>query len=391
MEQIFFELLRALGNLFLNPLIYWIIFFVLFFSYRRVNREKHLFQKQIFPLGAEIDRSFFIQFLFTIFISILFFILGVTFPLEIVIIICFTIFILSFVFGFSLLSASFSLGLTFIIFKILAYLNGQLFQSGLITEKTFSGLALLIGIFLFAEALAYRNITNEQTFPDIQPSQRGSWYGKHHIQKLSFVPFFIITTDQLNAGEQLFFTLNEASWEALHFSFVPFIIGFHHRIYGNLPEKVAAATMKLTRFLSVLTIILASISFYLPGLAFIAVIVAMLGRVFIQYRMMYQDEAKKPLFLHIENELRVLGIVPHSPATLLGFKVGDIIRKVNDEDVRTISEFDEQLARSETAPTFEIVRNDTEIVHIYNDKFILNRDSLGLLFPFIEFEETEQA
>lgn len=386
MESFFIELVKASGKFFFNPLLYWLIFLISFLGYRRVKRERFQFSEQLFPIGSELAWSLFRNLFLSLLISFILFFCGITFTGEIVFIICFVIFVLSFVFGYALLSASFSLGITFFFFKLLTYYNDVWLQAGIITAKTFSGIALLIGIFLLIEARLYRTITNENSYPEIVPSQRGSWIGKYHVQRLSFLPFFVLLTNETNVHEGLFFTLSNLSWDSFQFIFLPFVIGFHHRIYGALPVVVATKLLKVTTYLGLLTLLFASISFYLPGFAFIAVMFAMIGRIIIQYQIMKEDEARGYYFLHMENELKILAVRPHSPAAKLGFQVGDVIRTVNGQPIQKLAELDEILSDFAHYPTFEVLRNEHEIVQMKNVQYVGDRKKFGFIFTILEKE-----
>src|SRR5699024_4380911 len=121
--------------------------------------------------------------------SVVIIVIQTAFAKEILLFLSIILFILSFAFGFRLLSAVYSLGFTYVFLKILQMAHNQLFQLGYITSQTFSTIALLIAIFLLIEVMLYQRVTNETAFPELVKSGRGSWVGLFHIQKASFVPF----------------------------------------------------------------------------------------------------------------------------------------------------------------------------------------------------------
>ncbi|WP_044641269.1 PDZ domain-containing protein [Risungbinella massiliensis] len=78
-------------------------------------------------------------------------------------------------------------------------------------------------------------------------------------------------------------------------------------------------------------------SFYSMFL-WITTILAFLGpEAFYQIRK-YQEKRRRPLFVSDEKGLKVIAVVPNSPADLLGIKAGDIIHRVNGELVQSEQE-----------------------------------------------------
>lgn len=374
------ELLSAVVNLFLNPTTYWFMLIVLFFGVRRVKREKKQFNLQLFPIGSELKGSWFIGILTGIILSSLSLAIGVIFTKEILLVICIALILLSFISGYALLSAAFSLGLTFIFFKFLLFNIEQLFYSGAIPSKTFTGIALFIGVLLLAEAVLYRNVRNHSTYPEIRFSNRGSVIGFHHIKKISFIPFFVPVSSVAGLNNTIFMSLDFLHFDHFYITVIPFFIGFHHRVFGQLPEEFANIIFRLTMFLGAIVMVLSLISFYLPGFAFIAVVIAIIGRVYVQYLTQKYDRQKKTYFLQLETELKILGIVPNSPAHNLGLKIGDVILVANEQWVHDISQFDQAIKASKPFPTFDILRNNREVIRIRNRKYVGDRQTLGILF-----------
>src|SRR5699024_3735448 len=143
LEYIFIEIIKAIGKFFLNPLIYWIIFITFLMSKRRIKDEQTQFHQELFSMGAEFKYTGKITIFGSLFISLIAIFLNITLVHEFILFLSIIIFILSFVFGFKLLSAAYTLGFTFILLKILEMYGNRLFEFGFITNHTFSSIALL--------------------------------------------------------------------------------------------------------------------------------------------------------------------------------------------------------------------------------------------------------
>src|SRR5690606_11151647 len=133
-------------------------------------------------------------------------------------------------------------------------------------------------------------------------------------------------------------------------------------------------------FLAIIVFALSTISFYLPGIAIFAVLTAMFGKWLIDYQLLKDDRKKGYLFLQLKDPLKVLAVVPGSPAEKLGFKPGDLIIKTNGKPVHTIESLNKELENILYFPTFEIVTHNHEVVIIENDRYRGNHVELGLIF-----------
>lgn len=375
------ELGKAIGNFFLNPLTYWFIFILFIISNRRIKDEKEQFKTPLFPIGAEIRHTANITIISSLLISLLAILFNITFVYEMIIFLSIIIFALTFAFGFKLLSAAYTLSFLFIMFKILEQYQNRLFELNYITNHTFSSIALLIALFLFVEASLYSKITNENAFPEVIHSERGSLFGMYHLQKISIVPFFVFIPGKLTIASLPiipYFTFNE---QPISFAIVPFFIGFHHIIKGQLPEAVTHRLQKYNMYLANLVLITSLISFYLPGIATISISLALLGKTYINHLIEREDREKELAFIELRDDLKIFAIVPHSPADLLGLKVGDTILKVNDIEVQSYTELSERMEQLIRFPSFEIMTENHEVRTITNKKYRGTLTDLGIIFP----------
>lgn len=380
LDYIIMEIVKAIGKFFLNPLIYWIIFITFVMSKRRIKDEQTQFQQELFPIGAEFKHTGKITIFGSLFITLIAIFLNITFVHEIILFLSIIIFIISFAFGFKLLSAVYTLSLTFILFKILEMYGNRLFELGFITNHTFSSIALLIALFLFVEAALYNVITNENAFPEIQKSKRGSLLGLHHLQKATIVPFFVFIPGEITIGSLPIIPYFTIGGENISFAFVPFIVGFHHIVTSHLPIEVAQKLRKNNRSLAFLVLIVSLVSFYLPGIAIAAIGLAIVGKLYINYLFEQDERNQEATFLELNNELNILAIVPNSPAHNLGLKVGDTITKVNDIEVTTLAQLNDELSNPIRYPNFEVIASNYRVRQIENRQYKGSFTELGIIF-----------
>src|SRR5699024_3905986 len=107
---------------------------------------------------------------------------------------------------------------------------------------------------------------------------------------------------------------------------------------GRLPKAASKKIAQVISLLGIVVLTAAIASIWIPWLSLAAVIMAILGREYISYRFRV-GENKRLSFFHPDNQgLKVLGVIPGTPADKLGILVGEIVMKVNGKKVRTTDE-----------------------------------------------------
>lgn len=382
------ELLKGFGKLFLNPLFYWTLCLVLLTSYRRIKKERFYFGSKIFPFFSEIRKTWVISIIFSISISILSIVFGLIFTFEMVILLAFFSIILSITGSLSMLSASYTIGLTYILILILSFIpHGYI--SGLenyislpsINIHYLTSLAILTAIFLLVEVILISKNKNEPTYPTIKKSPRGIWIGEHYLKKLAFIPFFtFIPTDVISGIAPI--------WPYIHYGeqsysliCIPFILGYQYRFQGELPSRMVKNIAQSTLVICLMVMLFAIASLYYPVLSFVAILIAIIGKEYITYRHKLKDRQKTPYFTPLNKGLKVLAIMPDGPAERLGIAVGETILKVNGQLIENTNQFYEALQNSGAFFKLDILDVYGEIRFVTSAFFEQDHYELGITFP----------
>src|SRR5690625_2114509 len=158
------EFLKAIVKAFLNPIVYWIILLVVLSNYERIKRERFLFRVESHKFLTEMKGTWLLSIISGITISLLTIGVGITLPYELIIILTVLLIVLSITYRYTLLSASYTLGLTFLISM---FLFGENNIHLTLPPSIFSALSLLIGILLIFEAISLIKFNNNDSFPDL--------------------------------------------------------------------------------------------------------------------------------------------------------------------------------------------------------------------------------
>src|SRR5699024_8284454 len=160
----------------------------------------------------------------------------------------------------------------------------------------------------------------------------------------------------------------------------PFLIGFDFPIAGGLPTKVAKRYSEYPLLLGFLIVALSLMSYYVKILTLVTVLVAIVGREFISYRLKLKDQQQLPLFSPLPNGLKVLAILPGTQAIELGLIPGDTIKKVNGQDVATPTEFYQALQINRAFCKLDIIDERGELRFAQRAFYQGEHHELGVIF-----------
>lgn len=381
-ESWLIELLKGIGKVFLNPLLYWSFILIMIVGYKRIRQERNQFGVKIFDVFSEWKKTWIISLLAGLFISLLNLGLGIVLSYESILILGIVVILLSISFRISLLSASYTLGITFLVVLLSPLLLK--FQSVLeiksLTEIDLTALVILLSIFLFAEAILLRNVKREETFPELSLSDRGLWIGQHRLKKLSLIPFFVLIPSGMITPFAPFWPYFSVGDESYSIILIPFIIGFDYVVRGSLPQDAAQRISKSVYMLGLVVLLLALGSIYISWLSLIAILIAIIGREFINYKHRIDDKNSIPYFNPVAAGLKVLAIIPGTPGDRLGIHVGETILKVNNQEINSVQELYTALQESGAYFKIDVLNDENEVRFVQSALYEDDHHELGLIF-----------
>jgi len=376
------ELLKGIGKVFLNPLLYWSFILIVIVGYKRIRQERKQFGVKIFDVFSEWKKTWIISLLAGLFISLLNLGLGIVLSYESILILGIVVILLSISFRLSLLSASYTMGITFLI-VLLSPLLLQ-FQTFLgvksFTEIDLTGIVILLSIFLFVEAILLNNVKREETFPELSMSDRGIWIGQHRLKKLSLIPFFVLIPSGMITPFAPFWPYFSIGDESYSIILVPFIIGFDYVVRGSLPQDAARRISKSVHILGLVILLLALGSIYISWLSLVAVLIAIIGREFINYKHRAEDKNSIPYFNPVAAGLKVLAVIPGTPGDRLGIQVGETILKVNNQEINSVQGLYTALQESGAYFKIDVLNDEGEVRFVQSALYEGDHHELGLTF-----------
>ncbi|WP_244856902.1 PDZ domain-containing protein [Oceanobacillus sp. J11TS1] len=382
MEAWLIELAKGIGKFFLNPAFYWFLFILTAASYFRIKRERYDFGIKVYPKFIEWGKTWLVSLISGILISAVIIGVGMVFSYETLLVLAFAFIILSISTHFTLLSPSYTIGLTFLILFFAPYIFDM--QSwvdySLLYERSLPALAILAGLLLFVESLLIKRIEKQVTFPRIELSDRGVWVGEQQIKRLAVVPLLMLVPEGLItsfAPWWPYFSIGETS---LGLVLIPFLIGFHYKAQGHFHQDAIYKLAKANTFLAIGILIIAVGGVVVPYLSLTAIILAIIGKEYMNYRYREGDRLRRPYYQPHPKGLRVIGIIPGSPAERLEIEPGESIYRVHGRNVRTSQAFYEALQGSGAYIKMEIFNHDNEARFVQCSLYEGEHHSLGFQF-----------
>ncbi|WP_379589257.1 PDZ domain-containing protein [Oceanobacillus caeni] len=381
-EDWFMEVLKGIGRFFLNPLVYWSILLVVFSGYKRIKDERLDFGSKVFDIFSEWKGTHLIAIVSGIIISVITLGTGMVINYETIILLCILTILLSITMRFTLLSPIYTIGITYLLFLFLPFVSKdlELFGMSFTMETNFTVLSILLGLFLIVEAILIKSIKRNRTFPSLSLSRRGIWVGQHRLKRMAVIPFFMLIPTGNIVPIEPYWPVVSLGDQSFGIVLIPFIIGFDYIAKGHMPKQAAEKLSKYIMLLGFGIVAIAVGGIFIHWLSFVALIVAILGKEYIHYRYRYGDKVRLPYF-HPENAgLKIVSVIPGTPAERSGVLVGEIIAKVNGIKVNNVHQFYLALQNSGAYFKLDVLDDNKEVRFVQGAYYEGEHHELGLLF-----------
>ncbi|WP_308636622.1 PDZ domain-containing protein [Paenibacillus silvisoli] len=246
------------------------------------------------------------------------------------------------------------------------------------------GLLVLVALMHLGEALLVRWQGARFTSPLFLEGKRGKLVGGYSLHGYWPVPMLLLVPAVSGgSGDALPWTvlLGDGSLWSNGFTMIgfPMMIGFSELTRSLLPEAKARSASKglLYYGLGVGAVAVAA-SFWSP-LTLAAALCALLlheALVAISY---FKEEASSPFYVHDERGLRVLAVIPGTPAEAMGIVAGEVIHKVNGVQVRTKEELYAALHVHSAFAKLEVLNHEGQVKFLQRARYAGEHHQLGVV------------
>ncbi|WP_139491219.1 PDZ domain-containing protein [Brevibacillus dissolubilis] len=384
------QYMYALGQFLINPLLYVFILFIYLHYRKQMALERQLFAVRIQSPLPQTLRSVVAGLMGGLFVSIASGLLGLYVQVADVWLVWVLALVLAF-FRLRYLCLAYASGL-------LTFLHGVALLIPALAEAPGIGslwslllaakplpLLALVALLHVVEAAFVRWNAGQDASPMFISGRRGRIVGAYQLHSFWLTPLIILVPSQ--TGEFGLGALFQG-WPVfasgdlpLNFGFllIPAITGFSAMTQSMTPERKAEHLSAQLVWYSVILFALAYATVWVPQLLWLTALFGILGHEGLAYLSQYREDQSQPYFVPSSRGLKVMAVIPHSPAEEMGILPGEIIVKVNGHPIREKSQLYPALQANSAFCKMEVLTYDNEIKFTQTAVYAGRHHQLGII------------
>jgi len=253
---------------------------------------------------------------------------------------------------------------------------------GPLPEFDIPPLLVIVALLHFAEAMLVRFQGQRAAVPMFYESKRGKIVGGYHLQEFWPVPLFLLVPMEGGSVSALPWTplFGDGLWsDGWTIAAFPVMMGFSAATITRLPaEKTRRASAMLVTYAAFVLLLAAVASLGPVWTVFASVFCIVLHEAVIWFGR-WEEQTRSPLFVHSSQGVKILAVLPGSPASELGIQAGEIVHKVNGVRVRTKEELHRALQINPAFCKLEIINLQGHSKFVQRAIFSGDHHQLGIV------------
>lgn len=379
------QLAEALLQLLLNPLYYIGLLLILLQYRRQMALERKLFHVKLHGMLGETWRAVLSGWLAGIAASLVMAVIGARLQPETVLLLWGITAVLMLVRArlACLAYAVGALGLLQGLYELIPSLrdiNGMGWLKTAVVEADMPSLFALVAVLHLLEGMLVRWQGQRLSSPLFFEGKRGKLIGGYHLHGFWPVPLFLLipAPGGLTLPWTPFFYGDAAAagWTLMA---MPALIGFTERTVAFLPKHKTERTSGRLYIYGSIILLLAVASEYVPLLVPVAAILGIVLHEALIWVSRREESNHRPLFVHERNGLKILAVLPNSPASVMGLEPGETIYKVNGEKVQTKEQLHQAMRLSSAFCRLEVVNGAGQNKFVSRALYAGDHHQLGLI------------
>jgi hypothetical protein len=384
------QFLQAVGRLMLQPLYYLGIVLILMQYRRQITLERKLFHTRLHSIAHESWRMLLWGWVGGLAASIIMAFVGASLTTDSVYLL-WAVSLILLLFRVRFLSVAYAagiLGLLQTVLTLFPALKEQLSLQWLtnpIQQLQIVSLLAVVAILHGVEAILIRIQGERLVSPVLLEGKRGKLVGGYQLQSYWPIPLFLLMP---TAGGTLdlpwmpwFNGAGDAASSNGNWGFIalPVILGFTELTKGRLPADKIRRSSSLLLLYAFIIFLSAVLSYYWSSFIGIASLLTIFLHEGLTKISQWEEAGRTPLYVHNEQGLKILAVLPNSPAAELELMPGEIIHKVNLTLVRTKQELHQAMGINPAFCRLEVINVEGHSKFV--SKAIYNGDhhELGIL------------
>ncbi|MEF3305418.1 PDZ domain-containing protein [Paenibacillus sp. GYB003] len=246
-----------------------------------------------------------------------------------------------------------------------------------------SSMIALVGLLHLLESFFVYKQGADMAMPVFVEGKRGKAIGGYQLQQFWPVPLLLLVpTGGGAAGAALPWTplLGGDIWSAgWTFAALPVMLGFADLTTTLLPAAKAKRSASRLAAYSIAVLALAALVEWRPGFALAASAAVVVLHEALAFWSKREETSLPPYYVHGEQGLKILGVLPDSPAKEMGLLPGEIIHKANGVRIRTKEQLHEALSANGAFCKLEVINTDGHSKFVQRALFAGEHHLLGVL------------
>jgi hypothetical protein len=364
---ILIEILKSIGRFLINPLVYIALLSAIFLGYRRVKRERKFFNHRVLNGWSEIRNMLIMGVMLSLIISLFSIVVGLTVTFEFLTVVFVVSLIGLLLFTYHLLSPIIVMAIAFgvVVWMDWQNVSYELWGFEFVGVNVADGLvmtaAILAGLLLMAEGILIRRNGAKFASPIVETTKRGLNGIGYYSKQIWLLPVVtIIPGDGIQAFLPYWpqFTLGEEQFSLIIF---PFIIGFQQMVRKTLPLYIYPKMGRNIVFVGELVLFVGIASYFMPVLGAAALALGAISRTIITIYYRRSEDRDSYAVMRNGNGVMIAAVLPDSPADKMGLIAGEVIRRINGQNVYTEEELYEALQINAAHCRLEVLDHNGEL------------------------------
>lgn len=243
----------------------------------------------------------------------------------------------------------------------------------------------LVAILHLVEAMFVRWNAGRDASPLFVEGKRGKIIGAYHLQSLWLTPLFILVPTQtaqvLSGSLYPGWPLFSPEYTGLGYGILllPAVTGFSDLTQTMTPF---AKSVQISRQLSLYAVILLGLGYasvWIPALSLLAALFALAGHEGMVWFSRNREQNAPPFFIQPPKGIKVMAVIPGTPAEQIGILPGEVIVKVNGIAVHDKSQLYPALQANPAFCKMELLTYDNELKFVQCAVYAGNHHQLGII------------
>ncbi|WP_338113272.1 PDZ domain-containing protein [Paenibacillus artemisiicola] len=247
------------------------------------------------------------------------------------------------------------------------------------------GLLVLVALMHLAEGLLIRWQGARFASPLFLEGKRGKLIGGYMLQGYWPVPMLLLVPAAAGSGDAVHLPWSlllggGGTWShGVTMIGFPMMIGFSELTRTMLPGAKTRSSSKALLVYGVIVGAAAIAAYYWPPLLLVAVLCALLLHEALVAVSYYKEDSNAPLFVHDDRGLRILAVIPGTPAEAMGLQAGEIIQKANGVRVQTKEELHAALYLNSAFCKLEAINLEGHVKFVQRARYAGEHHQLGVV------------